>query len=174
LNHGRRPWRKTCAGWSSASRAAANRADYLLRDAEGSHSSNAASRRVCAAAVRSYFRGLPRVSPRISLMVRQICRSSYRHRQRSRGGRWDLIVKGPTGRTSTCCSRTTRKYPYLCITGAKPLPAHFSYPAAAAWQPLEPLLRPSWMWPVAPHPDFVNGFRCAKKAPAPFYRERTC
>jgi len=120
--------------------------------------------------VRSYFRDSHELSPRISLMVRQICEIEFivTDSEAEALALESNLIKAHQPHFNVLL-KDDQEIPLSLHHLERALPAHLHHPAAAAAAaPWTASTAPTWMWPVAPHPvSGQTGVPAAAKGPSP-------
>ncbi|MCT4364241.1 MULTISPECIES: excinuclease ABC subunit UvrC [Synechococcaceae] len=148
---------------------------YLLRDAEDrilyiGKSKSLRSR------VRSYFRDSHELSPRISLMVRQICEIEFivTDSEAEALALESNLIKAHQPHFNVLL-KDDKKYPYLCITWSEPYPRIFITRRRRLRSPLDRFYGPYVDVGLLRRTLFlVKRVFPLRQRPQPLYRERTC
>ncbi|MCT0202298.1 excinuclease ABC subunit UvrC [Synechococcus sp. CS-603] len=148
---------------------------YLLRDAEDrilyiGKSKSLRSR------VRSYFRDSHDLSPRISLMVRQICEIEFivTDSEAEALALESNLIKAHQPHFNVLL-KDDKKYPYLCITWSEPYPRIFITRRRRLRSPLDRFYGPYVDVGLLRRTLFlVKRVFPLRQRPQPLYRERTC
>jgi len=148
---------------------------YLLRDAEDrilyiGKSKSLRSR------VRSYFRDSHDLSPRISLMVRQICEIEFivTDSEAEALALESNLIKAHQPHFNVLL-KDDKKYPYLCITWSEPYPRIFITRRRRMRSPLDRFYGPYVDVGLLRRTLFlVKRVFPLRQRPQPLYRERTC
>lgn len=148
---------------------------YLLRDAEDrilyiGKSKSLRSR------VRSYFRDSHDLSPRISLMVRQVCEIEFivTDSEAEALALESNLIKAHQPHFNVLL-KDDKKYPYLCITWSEPYPRIFITRRRRLRSPLDRFYGPYVDVGLLRRTFFlVKRVFPLRQRPQPLYRDRTC